>query len=885
MSPSIYLGCAIEDDIAEALKEVNQSLRDIEAEGETTLADLSTELTKINATTKSYAEVTIGSTANNKVLWKAKEPGRDGNDIQIGYIYEGPIYANDAITGTLSVTNGDTNVYGAGTLFTTEINAGDQLQITDSSNVLRAYTVWRIYSNTHLILVNTYDGITEAGLNGVITARLREPSSSVNGTTIVLSLGVDVDGAVSTRYNMGATLTKWLANTDVTDLVSGTLVGSGVDTPDIVEYTFLEGGAGTPVKDAEDTSNTIAKQFGYNTYQQLMTAIDIPVVESAEEAAAYLESTDDEIVIINKKLFLVEGTNLVGIRQLYTLLGNDLQQTKDFLTKMNETPNLPHLFITQNVEVNTYEEVCGEIVATPVIQEQYRAYNQSLQSTADLYTNGDISQLNGYIFWIGELGETQTTISSYNKLYVWGYPDLMLTDILAGETPVLDEGDFAGYAQIPVVKVIDDPELFTKFQFTDAEIVELLEKDIDGIAVPDANDPSNKQSKIASIVRDNKEILPNGMRSKVKKSLAAAQAIDLSKTGEDKDLAKEMATRGRGCARQLKNMRTSLESPVSDVLNLATGTISQVPDYLSSNLNTAQEALANLPSPELPDVAKKVEAAFGALSSVVTTATGVFDRLIDGMMSLVKPVLNTLQNILSLADNLVNNNLTQCLLGAASAATGSISTPSLGGGSVSIGGIPIPMSLLGDALKELSAVLDETITTAFEKMISIIEKPLCMITAIMDDILGIDLEGETNPCKEGTDPNNECSPDEVQHTINESEELSAVYDTLPQASLFPTEPETTEISEEIEDFTGDVLKTATTTSQEISRGIKEVMEDITKSVESKVDVLNEFDKAIKELLGEDASELSLKIGTTVTTQESCAPVSVGALTDAITQFI
>jgi hypothetical protein len=889
MAPSAYFGCAINDDaIGDALREVNNTLKEIEDEGKAAIAALSAELDKISGTEKGYAEATLGTTINNQVLWKAKEPGRPGNDIKITYIYEGPEYPNITLTGALSVSNGVPNVAGVGTSFTTELKEQDSLRIVDSLNVPRAYRVVNIVSDISLVLADPYGGVTETGLDGFVDMRARAPSSLVVDKTVILSLAVATDGTVDPTYNTSATLTEWLTNSDVTDLVTAELVGAGTDLPEIVEFTSLSGGHGTPVKDAEEASNTIAKQFGQTTYQDLMKSIEVPVIETEADAAAYLESQDDEIIIINKKLFLVEGTNLIGIRQLYNILGNDLKKTKELMETMSKTLSLPHLAITQNVAFQDYETVCGEIVSVSVIREVFRAYNELLGSVAGTYANGDVSQLNGYIFWIES---AKSTVSSYNKLRVWGYPDVLITDILDGATPTLGENDdYPGNVPIPVVATIEDPNLFSKLNLTDDEIEELLGKDVDGISVPSANDPSKKQAKLSTLLRNNREVLTNGMRSKVKKPLLAAQAIDLSATGDDENLSKEMATRGKGCARQIKNMRTSLTAPVSELVNTVTDKITKVPNYLDPSKAAANLDLPNIPSPDLPDVASKVESAFGAISSVVKTATKTFDRLIGGLMGAVKGVLNKLQNILSLADNLINNDLTQCLLGTSSAATGALTgesggIPSPGGASSLTGGIPIPMSVLGDILRELSASLDEVITSAFESMTKIMEKPLCMVMSMLDDILGVDLGGLTNPCKDGKDPNEDCPPEDVQETINDSEELSTVYNKLPQSNVFPKVPDTTEITESVEDFTGDIKAASETTTQAITRGIREIMEDLTKSVESKMDVVNEFDTSIKQLLGEDSSELALNANESLLAQESCAPVSMGSLTDAIVGFI
>lgn len=823
MSPSIYLGCAIQDDIGDALSQVNQVFKSVEEEGKAVIATLASSVEQLTGT-KKYAEATIGSTTNNQVVWKAKKAGIDGNSIQITYVYKGPDFFGGA------------------------------------------------YQD-------------------------RPPSAEANESTVFVTLAVDANGAIDPSWDTAASLAVWMTGTGVADLVTISLVGSGADLPEITELTLLTGGEGAPLKDAETAADGIAKQLGRGSYTDLLKSLDIPVVQSAADAASYLESQDDEIVIINKKLFFVEGTNLVGIRQLYSVLEKDLKKLKEFLAKINSTLGSPNLFLTENLETIIYEEVCGEIRPLTVTTEVYRTYNEPPQTTATRFTDGDVTRLNGYIFWGVE---SSSTIHSYNKLTMWGYSDDLITDILAGETPVVE--NYYGQLIIPVVEVIDDPTLLSVLKLTDSEIVELLEKDVPGIKVPAADDPEKKAKKLAELTKNDREVLPNGMRTKIKKPIAVQQAVDLSKTGGDKNLAKELATRGRACARQEKNMTNSLTrafdsaaiqastglsaTQVSD----AVGNLANIPNYSSPNLSSLN--IPNIPSPDLPNMAKKVESAFGALSSVISTASQLFDRLIGGMMKVVNGALNSIQNLMSMTENLLNNSLVKCLLGTASAVTGKPDLPALGGGpaipnpdSMSIGGIPIPMGLLKAALTELSATLDKTITEAFAAMMKIIEKPLCMVKSLLDDILGFDLGAELNPCKDAKDPDAECPAEDGQGVINESSELTSVYDSLPQSDLFPKEPSTEKINETVEEFTGTLKKTTEEITQEITRGVTQVMEDITKVIESKVDTLTKFDKAIRKLLGEDVTDAASTIAEESLTQEGCAPPAIGVLTDAISNFI
>lgn len=836
--PSIYLGCQIEDEIASSVDLVNQTFKEIEEEADAQLAQLQANLARLSGD-KSTAQVVIGEDVNdNRILWSAKEPGIDGNQLKIVYDFKGPDFFAGAFQD-------------------------------------------------------------------------RPPSAEAVGTTIYITLAVNAAGSIDPVWDTAASLPVWLSGTGVSDLVNGQLVDAGTGLPEPTELLSFTGGVGAPLTDAEDAANTIAKQFGHNSYQELMRSLDIPIVESEADAAQYLESVDDEIVIINRKLFIVEGTNLVGIRQMYKLLGSDLSKLKDYLEKLNANQLIPHQLTTQNVSTTRYEAVCGELQPITVVTEVYRAYNEPLQTTANKFTSGSVAEVNGYIFWAVA---PRTTVQAYNKLSVYGYPDELITDTLEGETP--EPEDYFGEVQIPVVNTIVSPTLFDQLGLTNSEIEELLGKeDVPGVRVPNPNDPSDKNAKFKSMIRGKRAVLPNGMRSKVKKPLAALQAVDLKKSGEVGNLTKEMSVRGQACARQARNMGTSKNPLVKaadyvntfgdDVANQIADSFNSLPKFPSPNLPSLD--LPNLPSPSLPDLAKKVESAFGALSTIVDKATGLYDRLVGKTLDTVKSVMNKLQNLSSLVDNLLNNDLTKCLLGSSTEATGQPTVPEVsggggiggggtggggsgsgGGGGLSIGGIPIPTSLLSKALTELNDVLDETITSGVETMMGIIEKPLCMVQSLMDDILGFNLDlGDLNlnPCKDGKNPNNECPPEEVQEIIEESTQLNSDYSKLPQSELFPRTPSTSEVEETIEEFTGEAKKTVTEVTNAVERGITEIMQDITKSINSATDLVGEVTKAIRELTGEDINEGATALEEENETSKGCAPTSIGALTDAITAYI
>ena len=130
------------------------------------------------------------------------------------------------------------------------------------------------------------------------------------------------------------------------------------------------------------------------------------------------------------------------------------------------------------------------------------------------------------------------------------------------------------------------------------------------------------------------------------------------------------------------------------------GALDGIPKIQSPNIPNMD--LPNIPSPDLSAYAKKVESAFGALSSVVGTATKTYDRMIKKVLDAVMPIINKLQNISSMVDNLLNNDLAKCLLGITGANTGLPTPPTLGSSTLPdiksiIGGSPLPMDLLKKA--------------------------------------------------------------------------------------------------------------------------------------------------------------------------------------------
>ncbi len=813
MSPSIYLGCQVEDEIDTSYKEVRKTFSEYKSQTEALLATLADDIEKLSSD-KIPAEITVGETTNSQVRWVAKETGTAGNDIQIMYQYLGP----GALTGAIFA------------------DRPPSAEVVDNI----------IY-------------VTLAVKGGDTTA---PPDPQI--------------GQIDPNFDVATSLPIWLSGTGVSDLVTAALVGAGTDLPATTLLQSFSGGKGAPLKDAEDAANSIAKVFGSTTYAGFMRSLSIPTIETEADAVALLEELDDNYVIINKKLYIVEGTNLVGLRQLYLSVQKDLDLFKYTLDKMNEDPRFAYYIATENVFTTTQELVCGTLQPITTMSETYLGQNMPISQMLQKSQGNDITFLNNSIYWVTDVNASRY---SYTKLTSWEWIGNYLGAILAGETPDQSDGT---EVQAPIVSVIEDPNLFQNFGFTDAEIVEVLEKDIEGIRIPQESDPEDKNEGIKDLLINNRRYMPNGMLSTAKKPLVAMQALDISSTGNENKLAKELSTRGSTCARLAKNL--------PDVVLPDLGGI-KIPNVDSPDL----------PSADLPNGAKKIESAFASLSAMIDSASKLFDAQIGGILKVAKGLLNKVQNLLSLADNISKNNLAQCLLGTGSAATGNLELPSPGEiptvptpGEVELpspGGLPLPTSLLTSALKELSVSLDETITASFEGLMKLVEYPLCMVQSLLSSLQGFSLDvdlADLNPCKEGKDVDEDCPPEEVQEAADSSETVTEELDeALADTGAGLAEDladSVPDFDETIQEFTGQVEKTAKESTETAQRGISNVMDDVMKSLNSKVEFVQEIDKAIKELIndtedsatnGEEAEEAA----------GGCKTPSLGALTDSITDFI
>ncbi len=692
-----------------------------------------------------------------------------------------------------------------------------------------------------------------------MTLNVRWPSSEVSGNTINMYLASDVNGDVTLTADWH--LLFWMLDPAVAALVTGALVGTGGDVPAVQATTYLSGGKDRSITLVESAANDVAKPLGYRDYRDLLKAVDIPVIETAADAAKFLQE-GGKYVIVNSKLLVVSGTNLVALNKLWVVTGKNITKFKEVLAQI--TLNLPTLVTTQNITITTYERVCGTLQPITTVVETYRAVNTS-DAALQIKYGGTVDSFNHYVFWGENIVATRV---AYERVAKWGLPEEYVGDVLGGgeatQEPWLD-------ANAPTIYTVEQLDLLDVLKFTDAEITELLNLSVDGIKIPYKVSITDRTVAMRRMMTK-PPVRDNGMRHRVKAPIASMQALSVSKTMDDDGLAKELATRGKACARS--SSRLKLDMP----------NMPDVPD------------LPNLPFDRLPDPAKKIESAYGALSSGVAFATRTFDSMLGTLEKTVKSILNKVQSAASLADNVFDNDMVKCLLGTGIGSTGAAVFSGVGegmglGGGNSIpsikdvvGGLAIPVSMLKDFFKKMAIELDETITAALETAMKLLQIPLCVIQSLLKSLLGFDLGGILNPCGAGKDANTKCPPEETQGIVDASTALTDALDSIPSLDDLPTTEAVEETVEAVQQFTGTMQKTITSTTSAVTRGIQQVMDDISKSVDAKLEMVDKLEKAIKELF-RDVKDIKENIDENDAKSSGCMPPVLGFFTDEISNYI
>lgn len=120
------------------------------------------------------------------------------------------IEVRNALTGTLSTTSGDATVTGTGTLFLSELEPGDSIRVTDTSEVL---VVSSITDDTH------FEATANSGSNEASSAAVRMLAEF--STVANAPLDIQVNGALWSSYGKPLTIALLSSTSDCSLTVTG----------------------------------------------------------------------------------------------------------------------------------------------------------------------------------------------------------------------------------------------------------------------------------------------------------------------------------------------------------------------------------------------------------------------------------------------------------------------------------------------------------------------------------------------------------------------------------------------------------------------------------------------------------------------------------------
>jgi hypothetical protein len=194
------------------------------------------------------------------------------------------------LTGTLSFTNGSTEVTGSGTLFTEEVNRANYIKLS-SDSYTKYVQVVRAPNNTSILLSEPYDGTTGSG-SGVKTSWLKLPGGgtpgtiSVSSSSITLSSGTTNGGRIAI-YRGGDYLplvNNWSLSLSQRIADQSSFVGLRDDVANPTMYcdVVFDGTDDTKVKfrsawNGDEEVSTISLPSGLNTSQSLRYKIDCSI--------------------------------------------------------------------------------------------------------------------------------------------------------------------------------------------------------------------------------------------------------------------------------------------------------------------------------------------------------------------------------------------------------------------------------------------------------------------------------------------------------------------------------------------------------------------------------------------------------------------------------
>ena len=183
--------------------------------------------------------------------------------------------------------------------------------------------------------------------------------------------------------------------------------------------------------------------------ETVLEQADVPVAKTTSTTGEILSQISDVIFLATGKMLSKTGDNLVEVRALYEIMGEDSTALTNVQTALGKSDGTPNVVWMQEVSTTTTQEVCDGGQTTTVVEDQFVAFNAKPSRIT--------SDMTPYVWWSYSLTPTVETLK---LLTDYGLTNSQVTD-------ALDDSNENTY-------VLQD-DIVTQLSLTSAELQELLE--------------------------------------------------------------------------------------------------------------------------------------------------------------------------------------------------------------------------------------------------------------------------------------------------------------------------------------------------------------------------------------------------------------------------
>lgn len=381
---------------------------------------------------------------------------------------------------------------------------------------------------------------------------------------------------------------------------------------DATQYHF-SGGKDTPLQDVTTNLNKFYAGTGKDN-ETVLEQLAIPVAKEDQRPCEVLAQTSNVVQLSSGALVEVDGDNLVELRQLWELLGEDEDAAEQVCDLLPGTSGDPIVVWMQTVTTTVELEECDGGGTQTTSEEQLLTVNKR---------PSDFTNTTPHVFWLEDIAPNVA------RLDTLGYLGLTDTQV---QTALGEEED--------TTYVIDQPTILSDLTLTCDDLLELFQlTNIEGVialSMTDALDmlqdsPANIANGFVSAAWN----FPGGKNINEALNPESAMADDIAALNETKCIDPFA-----------KGAIASFLASVSAMIDMATRTIESIRNTVVGVLNKVTGILANI-----QDVLKNVEK-LGCILPINFTASvklpniSALEFSIELMIPVVDGIMETIQEII-----------------------------------------------------------------------------------------------------------------------------------------------------------------------------------------------------------------------------------------------